>query len=41
MLAQDPSKLNAADQNNYISLHWAGMRAHWDVVEYLIEKGTD
>jgi len=41
ILTKDPSKLNATDQNNYTSLHWACMRAHWDVVKYLIEKGAD
>jgi len=41
ILAQDPSKLNATDKNNYTSLHWACMRAHWDVAEYLIEQGAD
>lgn len=40
-MAKDPSKLNATDQNNYTSLHWACMRAHWDVAKYLIEKGAD
>jgi len=41
ILAEDPSKLDATDQEKYTSLHWACMRAHWDVVEYLIEKGAD
>ena len=41
ILAQEPSKLNATDQDNYTSLHWACMRAHWDIVKYLIEKGAD
>jgi hypothetical protein len=41
ILTQDPSKLNATDEDNYTPLHWACMRAHWDVVEYLIEKGAD
>jgi len=41
ILAQDPSKLNATDEDHYTPLHWACMRAHWDVVEYLIEKGAD
>lgn len=41
ILAKDPSKLNATDQSNYTSLHWACMRAHWDVAKYLIEKGAD
>jgi ankyrin repeat protein len=41
ILAKDPSKLNATDRSNYTSLHWACMRAHWDVAKYLIEKGAD
>lgn len=40
-VAQDPSKLNAKDKDNYTPLHWACMRAHWDVAEYLIEEGAD
>lgn len=40
ILANDPSKLNATDENKYTALHWAGMRAHWDVAEFLIEKGA-
>jgi len=41
ILVKDPSKLNATDQDNYTSLHWACMRAHWDIAEYLIEIGAD
>jgi ankyrin repeat protein len=41
LLAADPSKLNATDQDNFTALHWACMRAHWDVAEYLIQKGAD
>jgi hypothetical protein len=41
ILTQDPSKLNAADEDHYTPLHWACMRAHWDVAEYLIEEGAD
>lgn len=41
ILAQEPSKLNATDEDNYTSLHWACMRVNWDVAEYLIEKGAD
>ncbi len=41
ILAQDPSKLNAADEDHYTPLHWACMRAHWDVARYLIESGAD
>jgi hypothetical protein len=41
ILAQDPSKLNATDESNYTALHWACMRAHWDVAKFLIDKGAD
>ncbi len=41
ILAQDPHKLNATDESKYTALHWACMRAHWDVARYLIEKGAD
>jgi hypothetical protein len=41
ILAKDPSKLNATDESKYTALHWASMRAHWDVAEFLIEKGAD
>jgi len=41
ILAQDPSKLNATDEDNYTALHWACMRTRWDVAEYLIEQGAD
>ena len=41
ILLKDKSKLNAIDKRNFTSLHWAGMRAHWDIFKYLIEKGAD
>jgi hypothetical protein len=41
IMADDPSKLNATDDNRYTALHWACMRAHWDVAEFLIENGAD
>jgi ankyrin repeat protein len=41
ILSNDPSKLNALDEEKYTPLHWACMRAHWDVAEYLIEQGAD
>ena len=41
ILAQDSAKLNATDESGYTPLHWACMRAHWDVVRFLIDKGAD
>jgi len=41
ILARDPAKLNALDENKYTPLHWACIRAHWDVAKYLIEQGAD
>lgn len=38
ILARDPAKLNALDEDKYTSLHWACMRAHWDVAKYLIDQ---
>ncbi|MBN2245368.1 MAG: ankyrin repeat domain-containing protein [Candidatus Aminicenantes bacterium] len=41
ILAKDSTKLNALDEDKYTPLHWACMRAHWDVAKYLIEQGAD
>ena len=41
ILEKEPSKLNAIDEEKYTALHWACMRAHWDIARYLIEKGAD
>jgi hypothetical protein len=41
ILVSDPSKLDAKDEDGYTALHWACMRAHWDIAKYLIEKGAD
>jgi hypothetical protein len=41
ILEQDPDKLNATDKEKYTALHWACMRGHWDLAQYLIEKGAD
>lgn len=41
ILTQDASKLNNTDNSGYTALHWACMRAHWDVAKYLIEQGAD
>jgi len=41
IISEDPSKLNATDEDNYSPLHWACMRAHWDVAKFLIDKGAD
>jgi len=41
ILENDPSKLDVKNEDGYTALHWACMRAHWDVVKYLIEKGAD
>ncbi len=39
--ARDPSRVNAVDDEKYTPLHWACIRAHWDVAEYLIEQGAE
>ena len=41
ILAEDPSALNTLDEDDYTALHWACIRAHWDVAEYLIGKGAN
>jgi hypothetical protein len=41
ILEKDPTKLNATDNENYTALHWACIRAHWDIAQYLIEEGAD
>jgi hypothetical protein len=41
ILKINPAKINATDEDNYTALHWACMRAHWDVVRYLVEKGAN
>jgi len=41
ILAQNPSKLNSLDEEKYTPLHWACMRAHWDIAKYLIDQGAD
>lgn len=41
ILARDPSRVNDLDDEKYTPLHWACIRAHWDVAEYLIEQGAE
>lgn len=41
ILENDPSKLDATDNEKYTALHWACIRAHWDVAKFLIENGAD
>jgi ankyrin repeat protein len=41
ILAEDPSAVRATDEARYTPLHWASMRAHWDVAALLLEHGPD
>jgi len=41
ILEKNPSKIDVKNKNGYTALHWACMRAHWNVVKYLVEKGAD
>ena len=41
ILEDEPSKLDVKYQDGYTALHWAGMRFHWDIAEYLTKKGAD
>jgi ankyrin repeat protein len=40
ILAEDPAQLKTTDENKYTALHWACMRARWDVAEYLVARGA-
>jgi ankyrin repeat protein len=41
IVAKDSLKINETSKYKYTAVHWACMRAHWDIVEFLIEKGAD
>lgn len=41
ILTADASKLNALDEEKYTPLHWACIRGHWDVAQFLIDQGAD
>ncbi|MGD9347880.1 MAG: ankyrin repeat domain-containing protein [Candidatus Aminicenantes bacterium] len=41
ILENEPAKIDAKDEEGYTPLHWACMRAHWDIANYLIERGAD
>ena len=41
ILAKDPSAIQATDDRQYTALHWALIRANWEVAEFLIKNGAD
>jgi ankyrin repeat protein len=41
ILAENPSAIRATDESRYTALHWAAMRAHWDVATLLLEYDPD
>jgi len=42
IMASDPSKRNALDEEKYTLLHlWAYVRGHWKAVRHLVEHGVD
>lgn len=41
ILDNDPSRLNAVDEEHYTALHWACIRGHWETAKYLIGQGAD
>ena len=40
MLQEDPALAGAADEQGYTALHWAGIRAHWSIVDELLKQGA-
>jgi hypothetical protein len=41
ILERNPSAIQKTDKNRYTALHWALMRARWEVAEFLVKKGAD
>jgi hypothetical protein len=41
IIKAEPSQVNATDKWKHTVLHWACMRANWDIVRYLVENGAD
>jgi ankyrin repeat protein len=41
ILTKNPSAIHVTDDSKYTALHWATMRAHWDVVGLLLEHAPD
>ena len=40
-LAKESSLIHATDTQGFMSLHWAGIRAHWDLFFSLLEHKPD
>ncbi|UCC39665.1 MAG: ankyrin repeat domain-containing protein [Candidatus Aminicenantes bacterium] len=41
ILSKMPDKVHFVDESGYTALHWAGMRAHWDILELLMDYRPD
>lgn len=41
ILARKPEAVRATDESKYTPLHWAAIRAHWEVADLLLNHGAD
>jgi len=41
ILSKEPEKIHAVGQTGHTALHWAGIRAQWDVFQFLMDYGPD
>ena len=41
ILESNPEEVNARDESRYTALHWAAIRAQWEVFQFLVESGSD
>ena len=41
ILGSDPEEVSARDESCYTALHWAAIRAKWEVFQLLVEAGAD
>lgn len=41
LLTEKPELLNQPDAGKWTALHWAGIKAYWDIFEYLLDAGAE
>ncbi len=41
LINNDPKLINSTDEIGYTPLHWSLIRAHWDLANFLINKGAN
>ena len=41
IIEADPNAVSARDESRYTALHWAAIRAQWEVFQLLVESGSD